>query len=317
MKVETKGFYQKIVLASLCLLMCNNSLFAQFEPQFSQYMFNEMFINPAYAGSRDNISLTGAYRNQWVGIEGAPITQTLSAHAPLKMKRIGVGLSLLNDKIGVTHDMGAFASYAYRLPVHDDAVLSMGLQMGLINHQEKLLEIKTQDYGDASFSSNTPKLNLPNFGFGLYYFNKNYYAGLSIPRFLQNKIDVLSSKMVTNDLNMSYWHYYLMGGYVHDLTDELKLKPTLMVKAVSGAPLEADLGFHMLIKETVWVGVSYRTEDSWAAILSYQITKQLRAGYSYDYTTTPLQNYNSGTHEVTIGYDFSFDKNKIITPRYF
>ena len=159
-----------MTLTGVCLMLTTAN--AQFEPQFTQYMFNEMFINPAYAGSRDNISATAVYRNQWVGIDGAPITQTLSAHAPLRNKRIGVGLSLLNEKIGVTHDMAAFANYAYRIPLHDDAVLSMGIQAGLINHEQKLLEVRTQDQGDVSFSSNTPKLLLPNAGMGLYYFSK-------------------------------------------------------------------------------------------------------------------------------------------------
>ena len=290
---------------------------AQFEPQFTQYMYNEMFINPAYAGSRDNIALTAAYRNQWVGIDGAPVTQTFSAHAPLKNKKIGIGLSLMNEEIGVTHDMAIFTNYAYRVPVQDDAVLSLGLQAGVIDHQEKLLEVKTHDGGDASFSSNTPKMLLPNAGFGVYYFRKNYYAGLSIPRLLQNKIDLTASKKSSNEIHISSWHYYLMGGYIHDLTDEIKLKPTMMIKAVSGAPIEADIGVHAMLKETLWIGASYRTKDSWAAIAQFQINRQLRIGYSYDYTITDLKQFNSGTHEITIGYDFSFDKNKIITPRYF
>jgi type IX secretion system PorP/SprF family membrane protein len=304
-----------MVISGVCLLL--NTAQAQFEPQFTQYMFNEMFINPAYAGSRDNVSLTGVYRNQWVGIEGAPVTQTFSAHTPLKNKKIGVGLSLMNEKIGVTHDMAVFANYAYRIPIKDDDVLSMGLQAGLINHEEKLLDIHTQDQGDASFSANTPRLFLPNAGFGLYYFSKKYYAGISIPRLLQNKIDLTASDMVSNEVHIPYWHYYLMGGYVYDATDEIKLKPTFMVKAVAGAPLEAEVGVNALLKEVLWVGASYRTKDSWAAILSFQINRQLRIGYSYDYTITDLQQFNSGTHEVTLGYDFSFDKSKIITPRYF
>jgi type IX secretion system PorP/SprF family membrane protein len=304
-----------IAMAGVCLMLTNAN--AQFEPQFTQYMFNEMFINPAYAGSRDFISLTADYRNQWVGIDGAPETQTISGHAPLANKKIGVGLSLLNEKIGVTHDMAAFANYAYRLQVTNDAVLAMGLQGGIINHQQKLLEIHTQDQGDASFSSNTPNLILPNMGFGFYYSTRKYYAGLSVPRMLENKVDVMANDMVSNNMNFSYWHYYLMGGYVYDLSEDMKLKPTFMLKAVSGAPLEADLGIHMLLKETLWFGASYRTKDSWAAIMQFQINKQLRLGYSYDYTTTELKQFNTGTHEITIGYDFSFDKNKIITPRYF
>ena len=317
MQAMKKYMKRSSLLLTSALSLLLTQVHAQFEPQFTQYMFNEMFINPAYAGSRDNISITADYRNQWVGIEGAPVTQTLSAHAPLKNKKVGLGLSILNESIGVTHDMALFTNYAYRVPIKDDAVLSLGLQGGLISHQEKLLDVRTQDQGDASFISNTPKLLVPNAGFGAYYFAKKYYVGLSIPRLMQNKITLTPITKVSNEIHMPYWHYYLMGGYVYDLTDELKIKPTFMIKAVSGAPLEADFGIHALLKETIWFGVSYRTKDSWAAIAQFQINRQLRIGYSYDYTITDLRQFNSGTHEITLGYDFSFDKNKIITPRYF
>lgn len=287
---------------------------AQFEPQFTQYMFNETFINPAYAGSRDHIAMTGLYRNQWVGIDGAPVTQTFSVHSPLRNEKIGLGLNFLNEEIGVTHDVGVFASYAYRLPINA-GFLSMGLQGGLINHTEQLSDVKIQDLGDYAFFG-TPRLTVPNFGFGTYYYSRNMYIGISIPRMLQNYVDANTGK-AENRVKMNYWHYYVMGGYVHPINESIKLKPTFMLKAVTGAPLEADLGLHALFNETIWVGASYRTGDSWAAILSYQATPQLRIGYSYDYTTTQLRQYSSGTHEITIGYDFSFNKDKVVTPRYF
>ena len=316
--ISNKNKFALVKLFTAALLIANMQIaHAQLEPQFTQYMFNEMFINPAYAGSRDAISLTAAYRNQWVGMDGAPITETFSAHAPLRNKRVGLGLSILNESIGVTHDLGVYANYSYRIPMHNESCFSLGLQAGVVNHQEQLLEVKVQDYGDNSFIANTPQLTLPNVGFGAYYSAKTYYVGLSIPRLMQNKIDITSSKMVTNKVNIPYWHYYLMGGYVYQLTDGIKLKPTFMLKAVSGAPLEADIGLHTLFNEVFWVGASYRTKDSWSAVTSFQVTKQLRVGYSYDYSTTGLQKYNSGTHEITLGFDFSFDKNKIITPRYF
>lgn len=301
------------LIAVLFLSMCMQG-YAQFEPQFTQYMFNEMFINPAYTGSRDHISLTGLYRNQWVGMDGAPKTQTFSGHTPLRNEKIGLGLSMLHEEIGVTKDLAVFANYAYRIPMQK-GTFAMGLQAGIINHQEQLLEVKTQDQGDYSFMG-TPKLTVPNAGFGMYYNTRTFYAGLSIPRLLQNKVDAVTQKG-ENKVEMSYWHYYFMGGYVHTLAENIKLKPTFMVKAVSGAPVEADFGAHVLFSEVLWLGGSYRTGDSWAALLQFQLTKQLRFGYSYDYTTTQLQQYNSGTHEISIGYDFSFDKNKVVTPRYF
>lgn len=287
---------------------------AQFEPQFTQYMFNESFINPAYAGSRDHASLTALYRNQWVGIDGAPKTQTFSGHTPLRNEKVGLGFNLLHEEIGVTQDLSFFVNYAYRIPFKNGA-FAMGLSGGLIHHQEQLLDVDIQDQGDYQFMG-TPKLTVPNAGFGMYYNTRKFYAGLSIPRMLQNSVDGVTQK-AENEVNPEYWHYFLMGGYVFDINENIKLKPTFMLKAVSGAPLEADLGAHVLFNEIIWLGGSYRTGDSWSAIASFQFTKQFRLGYSYDYTLTELQQFNSGTHEITLGYDFSFNKDKVVTPRYF
>ncbi|MBL7925113.1 MAG: type IX secretion system membrane protein PorP/SprF [Bacteroidia bacterium] len=287
---------------------------AQFEPQFTQYMFNEMFINPAYAGSREHMAMTALYRNQWVGMDGAPKTQTFSAHTPLRNEKIAVGLSMLHEEIGVTQDFSVFGTYAYRIPT-EKGFFSMAVSGGIIHHQEQLLEVKIQDQGDYSFMG-TPRLTVPNMGFGTYYSSRNYYVGLSIPRMLQNKVDAVTGK-ASNKVNIPYWHYYLMGGYVFTLNESVKLKPTCMVKAVSGAPVIADIGAHVLLNEVLWLGGSYRTSDSWAAVVQMQLNKQMRLGYSYDYTLTDLNQFNSGTHEITLGYDFSFNKNKVVTPRYF
>ena len=313
MKKLKENVRKRVVLALLILGM-GSQAYAQFEPQFTQYMFNEMFINPAYAGSREHLAMTALYRNQWVGMDGAPKTQTFSAHAPLRNEKIGLGLSLLHEEIGVTKDLSVFGSYAYRIPM-SKGFFSMAVSGGIIHHQEQLLEVKTQDQGDYSFMG-TPRLTVPNMGFGTYYSSRNYYVGLSIPRMLQNKVDAVTGKG-SSKVNIPYWHYYLMGGYVFTLNENVKLKPTAMVKVVSGAPLVADLGAHMLLNETLWIGGSYRTSDSWAAVIQIQLSKQMRLGYSFDYTLTDLNNYNSGTHEITLGYDFSFDKNKVVTPRYF
>jgi type IX secretion system PorP/SprF family membrane protein len=307
-----RNYLLQILLGAL--LLSGIRAEAQFEPQFTQYMFNEMFINPAYAGSREHLAMTAVYRNQWVGLDGAPKTQTFSAHTPLKNEKIGIGFNIMNESIGVTKDLSFFGNYSYRVPMKN-GFFSLGLSAGLINHTERLLDVKTQDLNDNSFIG-TPQVTVPNAGFGSYYYSRNFYVGLSIPRMLQNRVDANTGK-ASNNVNMNYWHYYLMGGYVHPLNDNIKLKPTFMVKAVSGAPVIADVGLHALFNEAFWLGVSYRTGDSWAAIASFQITHQLRMGYSYDYTTTDLQQFNTGTHEITLGYDFSFSKKKIVTPRYF
>jgi type IX secretion system PorP/SprF family membrane protein len=311
---KLNGNVRKSIKIMLLSLLSATGVQAQFEPQFTQYMFNEMFINPAYAGSREHLAMTALYRNQWVGMDGAPKTQTFSAHTPLRNEKIGVGLNILHEEIGVTQDFSVFGSYAYRIPMQK-GFFSMAVSGGIIHHQEQLLEVKTQDQGDYSFLG-TPKLTVPNVGFGTYFSNRNFYVGLSIPRMLQNKVDAVTGK-AENKMNLPYWHYYLMGGYVFTLNESIKLKPTFMTKIVSGAPVTADIGAHVLLSEVLWLGGSYRTSDSWAAVMSIQLNKQMRLGYSYDYTLTDLNRYNNGTHEITLGFDFSFDKNKVVTPRYF
>ncbi len=307
-----------IAVAALAMsVMASERAEAQYEPHFTQYMNNEMFINPAYAGSRGFAAASLLYRDQWVGIEGAPKTATVNFHMPFSRETNGVGISILNDRIGVTNQTAAFVSYAHHMQVSDQGILSMGLQGGIINVEEKLLDVITIDPNDPEFSRNIQNKLMPNFGFGTYFHTDRFYAGLSIPRFLENKIDPVTQKATANKVNLQNWHYYLFSAYVFDINESVKMKPSLMVAAVSGAPLEADITLNALFKEVFWFGMAYRTGDAVSVLTQYQLTKQLRFGYSYDYTLTKLNNYNSGTHEFTIGYDFSFEKDKVVTPRYF
>jgi len=294
----------------LLMLLYSTTSSAQFEPQFTQFMFNEMFINPAYAGSRECLSITGSYRNQWVGMEGAPKTQTFSLHSPIRKKRVALGFSMMNEEIGVSSDLSFFGSYAYRIPIGKGS-FSMAANGGLTHHQEKLPELNVGAFGDYVFMG-VPRLTAPNAGFGTWFNTDEWYVGLSVPRMLQNRVDPSNGRSV-NKINMQLWHYYLMGGYVFPLHEHLKLRTTCMLKAVSGAPVIADIGAHLRFYEHLWLGGSYRTADSWSAIFQLQVTQQLRIGYSYDYTLTELRNYNSGTHEVTLGFDFSLDKEKVVS----
>ncbi len=306
----------KGILLIVILILSGAKTFAQYDPMFTQYMNNEMYINPAYAGSRESIAATLLYRNQWVGLEGAPKTETFSIHTPIRNQKIGIGFNLLNEEIGVTHKLSFYGNYAYRMRL-GEGHFSLGLQAGIINYQERFLEIKTADAGDKKFSANTPNLILPNAGFGMYYYQEKYYVGLSIPRLIKNKVDVSQSNMVTNTANSKNWHYFLTGAYVFNLTEDFKLKPSMMIKAVSGAPIELDVNANLLVKDFWWIGAGYRSGDAITFLTSFQLTRQLRFGYSFDYTTSALQNYSNGTHEITLGYDFSFDKKRVITPRLF
>ncbi len=318
-------YRNKVWLSVLCLTaLISVSANAQYEPLFTQYMYNETFINPAYVGSRDNISTTLLYRNQWVGIDGAPKTQTLSIHAPVCKNRFGVGLSVMNETIGVSHQMGVYTNFAYRM-LFPHSVLSFGLQGGFVNDEEKFSELHTITPNDNQFATDVRKMFLPNFGFGIYYYKDRFYAGISIPRLLENKIQTsfssiepsATSSSVINAGKLQLWHYFLASGYVFDLNDDLKFKPSIMVKAVQHAPIELDVDANFLMKDFLWLGASYRTGDAISALLGMQLTKQLRVGYSYDYTLSKLQSFNSGSHEITLGYDFSFDKRKVISTRYF
>jgi type IX secretion system PorP/SprF family membrane protein len=312
-----KNIKRTITLAICATGMMSGTVQAQFEPQFTQYMYNEMFINPAYAGSRKQISSTLVYRNQWVGLQGAPKTQTFAIHGPLMNKKLGVGLTVINESIGVTHQFAMYGNYAYRFQVGSDGAFALGLQAGFINHQEDLSEVVTNEENDNEFLYNTPKVILPNAGFGMYYNTERFYAGLSIPRMLKNEVEGDGSSEVANSFEFKYWHYYLSSGYVFPISEGIKMKPSFMIKAVQGAPVVGDFTVQALFKDVFWLGFSYRTEDSFAGIANFQITPNLRIGYSYDYTTTELNNYSNGTHEINLGYDFSFNKKKVVTPRYF
>lgn len=301
-----------------CLIISDtNKAWAQYEPQFTQYLNNELFINSAYAGSRGYAAAGLLYRDQWVGVEGAPRTATFTFHTPMIREKAGIGLSVMNDRIGVSNHTGVFLNYAYHMKTDDKGTLSFGLQGGLINVQEKLLDVVTIDEGDPEFANNIDNKLMPNFGFGMYYHTDRFYAGASIPRFLENRIDATTVRAVSNKMNMKYWHYYVFSAYVLDVSENIKLKPATMIKIVSGAPIEADINVNALFKETFWIGAGFRTGDAVVFLTQFQVTKQLRIGYSYDYTLTKLQNYSSGTHEFTVGYDFTFDKAKVVTPRYF
>jgi type IX secretion system PorP/SprF family membrane protein len=319
MRINKHSEFFRLMRAAMicCLLGSGFQVSAQYEPQFTQYLNNELFINPAYAGSRGFAAASMLYRDQWVGVEGAPRTATFGFHSPFMHDKIGLGFSIMNDRIGVSNQTAAFLSYAYHLPTSEISTLSFGLSAGIINIEEKLTDLVTIDPGDPQFVQDIEGKVVPNFGFGTYFHSNNkFYVGFSLPRFLENKIDPTTLQTL-NSVNIQNWHYYLYSAYVFDAGENVKCKPSIMFKAVQGAPLEADVSFNVLFKELFWLGASYRTNDAIALLTQYQLSKQLRFGYSYDYTLTKLNNYSSGTHEFTLGYDFTFDKAKIVTPRYF
>jgi type IX secretion system PorP/SprF family membrane protein len=290
---------------------------SQFEPMFSQYMFNELFINPGYAGSRDALSIVALHRDQWVGLDGAPKTQTLSLHAPIAHNKMGVGFAIINERIGVTRQTGFYGNGAYRIPMKK-GTLSLGIQLGFLSHQERLTEVHTDIAGDNQFIINSDRVMLPNFGFGAYYQREKFYAGISIPRLMENKVNINNGETnVHNRVNINAWHYFITIGGVKDINGALKIRPSILVKNVAGAPVELDLSANLIFHDVIWAGLGYRTGDAASVIVGANITPQIRFGYSYDYTLSALQKFNSGSHEIMLGYDLRFIKDKITTPRYF
>lgn len=310
--------YIKILFILTILLTSMQKSYAQSEPMFSQYSFNEIYINPAYAGSHEALSVTSVLREQWANLEGAPKTKTFTVHAPVFENAIGLGLTIYRDEIGVSSQTGYFANYAYKIKTNR-GTLSLGLLGGVSGYQERLSEVKTNSK-DAQFSINTPVSYAPNFGFGVYYNTKKFYAGVSAPRMMDNKliinqdqsIERVEGKFAGNEL-----HYFLASGFVFDVNPVLKLRPSGMLKVVFNAPIEYDLNFSTLLYNALWVGTGYRSGDAINFLSAIQISNQFRVGYSYDYTITPLRKVAGGTHEFSMNYIFKYKNKKITSPRYF
>lgn len=289
---------------------------AQYDYMFTQYMWNEIVINPAYTGTRDVISVVGMYRNQWVGMEGAPVTRNISANAPIYKQRIGLGVNYIKDEIGINSTDYFSLSYSYRIPFQNSN-LSFGLSTAFATLKEYYSRVTTTDPNDTQFQSDSPRANMPNFGFGVYYYTDKYYVGLSIPRLMKNQIELKDGFKVSNHFDYSYFHYFFTAGAIFPISEELKFQPSAMFKAVKAAPMELDLTAQMVIRDMFRVGLGWRSGDAISFLTTIHVTPQLRIGYSYDYTTSDLAKYSRGTHEICFGYDFSLRAKKIISPRIF
>ena len=301
----------KIILALITATLLAQNATAQQQVMFTQYMFNGLALNPAYAGSHETVSMTALAREQWTGLDGAPSTQTFSIHSPIRKQRMSLGFLFLHDNIGVTDQTGAFASYAYRIPVSKKGRLAFGLQGGVSYYNAQFSKVSSTD---PVFATGDVRETHPSFGFGMYYNTDRFYAGISVPQLNQTDFDRdnpdSDSRLVR--------HYFATAGYVFDLNYYLKLKPNVLIKAVDGAPVEFDLNANLLIKDVIWVGLSWRSFDSMDAVFQFQVTDQFQIGYAYDFaTTTDLSRVNGGSHELMINYRFTFTRTRIITPRYF
>jgi type IX secretion system PorP/SprF family membrane protein len=308
--------YKKFTLLFLLGLLAALHANAQQDPMYSQYMFNMLAINPAYAGSREVMSITGLYRRQWVGMNGAPTSQTISLDMPVEKKNLGLGLQMYNDQLGISRNTGAYASAAYRLrfPV---GTLAFGMQAGVTQFQASYTSVFLGDYRyDAAFDQNLVTW-LPNIGSGVYYSTDRFYIGASVPHMLKNRLNRGGDYLVIGDRAAQYRHLFVSSGYVFDLSPNVKLKPAVQLKTVGGAPLQVDVNANAWFYDRFAVGVSYRTGDAVLGMIEIQANNQFRIGYAYDYTISELTRYNSGSHELMLRYELGFRRNRIISPRYF
>ena len=296
--------------------LAGQAVYGQQQAMFTQYMFNGLAINPAYAGSQESLSLTALARQQWTGLEGSPSTQTFSAHSPIKNERIALGALFVNDKIGLVRQTGFQACYAYRIQMRKGTV-SLGLQGGFTDYRSEFSTLFVRNPNDPNFNDNDVNQFLPNVGTGAYYYNDRWYVGFSVPQLMSNYYTRENGgKLFSTVLQVR--HYFLTAGYVLDINPSLKLKPSVLLKAVEGAPLALDLNANLLLKKVVWLGLSYRSFQSLGTLLELQLTDQFRFGYAYDFALSSQQKgLNYGSHELMLNYRFAYSKMRMVTPRYF
>ena len=286
--------------------------FAQQDAQYTQYMYNTININPAYAGSRGVMSIFGLHRTQWVGLDGAPTTNAFSLNTPINNSNLGLGLSLVNDRIGPTSDNTISADISYTVPMSENYKLSFGIKASgnIFNlDTSKLTPAQSNDPNLQNFNNEFS----PNFGAGVYLHSDKLYFGLSVPNFLQdtkyndNEVAVFQERM----------NFYAIGGYVFDLSQSIKFKPAFLTKVVTGAPLQVYASANFLFYDKFMLGGAYRWDAAVSALAGFQVTDGLFIGYSYDMETTNLRRYNSGSHEIFLRFELFNKVSKMVSPRFF
>jgi len=307
---------KKLTVVLLLLLISLTELSAQQDPQYTEYMYNMNIVNPAYAGSRGTLSIGILGRTQWVDIQGAPKTVTMAVHAPVG-KNLAMGFSAISDSHGPVKEQNIYADFSYTVSTSEEGRLAFGLKGGITLFDVGLLSVElpqTPQGVDQLFSDDTHE-RLPNFGAGVYYYNEKFYVGLSAPNILETKHLEKEGNVITKASEKM--HYFLTSGYVFDLSSNLKFKPSTMIKAVSGSPVSVDLSANFLFNDRLELGASYRFGDSVSGLISFGVTKDLRMGFAYDYTTTELGKYSGGTYEGFLQWDIDFSKKNLKSPRFF
>ena len=304
-----------IVIILLNVLLFSNESNAQAEPMYSQYMFNMMSINPAYAGSRNAPSLTALMRNQWLDFPGAPKTSILTFDMPMQNNKLGIAFKLTDDILGVEHTTTVNGAMSSRVSLSEKSTLSVGLEFGLQFYKANLLLVNPFVANDPAFSQN---LNgqVPTLGTGVFYNTDKFYIGLSSPNLLKSRLAVDEVNYIRG-YAMKELHLFLASGYVFDIGENVKYKPSILIKSVGGAPFQFDLNSTIWLNNILGVGASYRTEDAYVGMLELQVNTSFRIGYAYDKTISHLNQYNQGSLEIMLKMEFGSDKKGIVSPRYF
>ncbi|OAB80627.1 PorP/SprF family type IX secretion system membrane protein [Cochleicola gelatinilyticus] len=299
-----------LAILFICFACIQNSN-AQQDPQYTQYMYNMNVVNPAYAGSKEGLSVTALYRDQWSGFEGAPQTITLSGHSPIS-DRVGLGLSAIKDENGPVKETNVYADFSYTLPLGETTKLALGLKAGATFHDVGLGGLELQDDTDPFFDEDINN-TYPNVGAGAFLYTDNFYVGLSIPNFLSSVHLDENGVKFGSETN----HFFATTGYVIQASENFKLKPSVMVKSAFDAPLSFDANLNALFYEKFELGVSYRLDDSFSGLVGFQINPNIRIGYAYDAVTSEINTVANASHEVILTFDLFFNKRTLRSPRYF
>jgi len=305
---------KKLYLVALIVFSITMELQAQQDPHYTQYMYNMNVINPAYAGSKENLSIGMLYRKQWVEIEDAPTTATFSGHAPVG-KNVGLGLSVISDKIGPVEENNIYGDFSYTLQLGGEHKLAFGLKAGLTLHQVSLfsdINYTLPDQNDPAFSENTSNSYF-NLGSGLFYYTNKYYLALSVPNMMKSKHLDFNGRKFGSEVS----HYFITGGYVFDVSENIKFKPFFMMKSAFNAPTSLDLSSNFLFNEKFEAGITYRLEDSFGAMINYAISPNVKLGYAYDHIVSDLNVTTPSSHEIVLLFDLNFPRKVSSSPRFF
>lgn len=323
------GVAIKSTLMAVLFFGCLGGLFtvhAQQDPQYTQYMYNTQVVNPAYVGNRDAFSIGGLYRTQWVGLDGAPDTATLTLDTPVgSLDNMGLGLSIVHDRIGPSTESNITIDYSYSVTTGERSELSFGLKAGVDLLDVDFSKLNIDDGGDVFDNGNIDNRVQPQIGAGVYFNTDNFYVGLSVPNFLTSKhfdestIDDLNNgSAFDGDFSPAErLHYFLIAGYVFDLSENLKFKPATLVKAVSGSPLQWDVSANFLLYDKLTLGAAYRWSAAFSGMVGFQASEGVFIGFGYDYQTTDLETYSDGSYELMLRFDIFQKPERVLTPRFF